>query len=180
MPEPNLLVTHRPEARPLAEGEVEARLEDLGVPYRFLASGVDGLFLIHVDGEPRQILRRLRQRCGEDPGRFLHTYHWLPVATWVPNEFDDMREAVRSLVPEIPEDARWRLVVNKRFHDAHTTQEIVEALAQEIDRPNVDLERPERIVRVEIIGGKAGLSLHRPEETVDVNEIRDGEGLPPL
>lgn len=176
-PEPNLLVTFRPEDGPLAQGEIEARLEELEVAFQYLPSRVDGLFQMRVEGDPKEITKKLRAACEAGPEKFLHTYRWLPVATWTDVDFDDMRSVVREMVPHIGQEERWRIVVNKRFHEEHTTEELVEGVAQVVDRPNVDLMNPEVVIRVEVIDRRAGLVLHRADEVLDVNEVRQQLGL---
>lgn len=176
-PEPNLLVTFRPEDEPMAQGEIEARLEELNVAFQYLPSRVDGLFQMRVEGDPKEVTKKLRQACQEGPEKFIHTYRWLPIATWTDVDFDDMREVVREMVSNIGQEERWRIVVNKRFHEEHTTEELVEGVAQVVDRAHVDLEDPEVVIRVEVIGRRAGLALHRADEVLDVNEVRQALGL---
>jgi tRNA(Ser,Leu) C12 N-acetylase TAN1 len=50
-------------------------------------------------------------------------------------------------------------------------------LADEIDAGPVDLENPQKMLIVEIIGEYAGFSLLSPEEYLDVNEARVESGL---
>jgi tRNA(Ser,Leu) C12 N-acetylase TAN1 len=177
MEDPNLLVTFQPREFAIAREELVARLEDLSRPFRLLPSRVRGLFQVLLEADSKASVVRLRQMCLEDPGRFLHTYRWIPVDLWTDSTIEAMRRAVRGLAASIGEEERWKLHVSKRFYDAHTTQEIILLLADEVDNPRVDLESPDVILRVEIIGGRAGLTLHRRNEMLDVNVVRRELGL---
>ena len=45
-------------------------------------------------------------------------------------------------------------------------------LTENIEKPNVDLKNPEKIVKVEIIGEHAGISLLYPDEILDVQKYK--------
>jgi tRNA(Ser,Leu) C12 N-acetylase TAN1 len=177
---PNLLVTYRPGDAPLAEREVEALLGDLSYGFHFLPSRVRGLFQIGLKGDPKEAVSRLREVCLQDPGRFQRTYRWIPVDLWTASTVDSLRRAVRRLASSIKEEERWRLSVTKRYYEAHTTEEVIRSLAEEVDRPLVDLEKPDIVIRVEIIGGRAGVAIHRRHEFLNVNKVRRELGLEPL
>jgi hypothetical protein len=77
----------------------------------------------------------------------------------------------------IGEDERWRVTVESRLYDGPSDRELVRMLADEIDAGPVDLENPQKMLIVEIIGEYAGFSLLSPEEYLDVNEARVESGL---
>ena len=63
--------------------------------------------------------------------------------------------------------------VNKRFYEKFHTQELIEVLTKHVDRPKVDLENPDKTIRIEIIGEEAALSLLKPREHFSVNEVKN-------
>jgi tRNA acetyltransferase TAN1 len=62
----------------------------------------------------------------------------------------------------IPEDASFKVMVEKRHSDLHS-REIIDYVAQEVKR-KVDLENPGWIVLVEIVGRHAGISVVTPDK----------------
>jgi tRNA(Ser,Leu) C12 N-acetylase TAN1 len=158
--EANLLVTFDYGVNMWARNEVLDVLREVGEEnLAHLYSEVKGLFQLRVDGDPKEVTRKLDALCRIDPSRFWYTYHWIPVERWCPSTIEDMSEIVKELAERIRSEERWRMSIHKRFYPAHHTRELIENLAQHVDRPNVDLEHPEKIIRIEIIGGRAGLSL---------------------
>jgi tRNA(Ser,Leu) C12 N-acetylase TAN1 len=83
-----------------------------------------------------------------------------------------MSEIVKGFAKKIKPNERWRMRINKRFYQKYHTDELIEKLTEHVDRPNVDLENPQRTIRVEIIGGKAGLSLLEPKEHFSANDVK--------
>jgi len=73
-----------------------------------------------------------------------------------------MKEGVKR-VAKIEKDEHWMMVVEKRRYEMHHTVDIIKSLAEGIEGL-VDLKKPERILRIDILGPYAGISLLKPEE----------------
>lgn len=80
-----------------------------------------------------------------------------------------MRDVVRELRALIVPGERWRVTVEKRRYTRHHKIEIIRELAEEIDEV-VDLENPEKILRVDIIGRYAGISVLTPGDIFSVTK----------
>jgi tRNA acetyltransferase TAN1 len=153
---------------------VEQVLREIGdITPEFMHSRIRGLFTIHVDRDPKTVTTRLDTLCRREPARFWYTYHWIPVEQWCPATITAMSEVVKKLAERIRPEERWRLRINKRFYQKHHTSELIEHLAQLVDRPHVDLEHPEKIIRIELISGRAGVSLLTAQEEFSVNRVKN-------
>ena len=75
---------------------------------------------------------------------------------------EKIAEVVEKLSSKIPEDARFRVTVEKR-HTSLSSRELIEAAASKVDR-KVDLENPDWIVLIEVLGGVAGVSVLKPDQ----------------
>ena len=64
---------------------------------------------------------------------------------------------------KIGANERWMMVVEKRRYEGLSTAEIIKELAEVIEG-KVDLRKPEKIIRIDILGPYAGISLLRPGE----------------
>lgn len=174
MEDANILVTFDPENLPAARYEVREVLEEVGEENpSFLHSKVHGLFKIRVEMNPKKVTKKLDTLCREDPSKFWYTYHWIPIEEWSPSTIDEMSKVVKKFAERIDPEERWRMRISKRFYERYHTRELVEELTKHVDRPNVDLERPDKTIRIEIIGEKAGLSLLKPREHFSVNDVKD-------
>jgi tRNA acetyltransferase TAN1 len=168
-------VTYEPVNRVFAREEVEQVLREIGdITPKFIDSRVRGLFTIRVDTDPKAVTTQLDALCRREPAMFWYTYHWIPVERWCPANIEDMAEVVKELAERIRPEERWRMRINKRFYQKHHTRELIEYLAQHVDKPQVDLENPEKIIRIEIIRGRAGLSLLTSKEEFSVNVVKTG------
>ncbi|KPV64319.1 MAG: THUMP domain protein [Candidatus Bathyarchaeota archaeon BA2] len=167
----NLLVSHSWGFHERAKKEIVQLLEMLGdegpVVKRTIAEGIIG---VRTRLDPREVVRGLRKLF--DKGSFVpqYTLKWVPVDLWTISDMDFMKEAVRKLRNRIHAGERWRMTVEKRRYNRHHKIEIIRELAELIDE-KVDLENPEKILRVDIMGRYAGISVLKPQEVFSVAKL---------
>jgi tRNA acetyltransferase TAN1 len=169
--EANLLVTFDPSHKGKAMEEVKGIMEDAGVKAKFLESVVDGIFLIKVDN-PKDAVRNITGICQEDPSKFSFTNKWIPVEKWVSSNIETMKAVMKEIDAKMDAEESWKLDLGKRQYDALGTSDLIMELTDNINKPKVDLKNPQKIVKVEIIGNMAGVSLLNPSEFLDVNRIK--------
>jgi len=164
----NLLVSYSWGVYGRAKKEIVQVLEMLGdegpVVKRTIAEGIIG---VKTRLDPREVVRRLRSLFDEDPFAFQYTLKWVPVDLWTLSDMDSMKEAVRKLRNGIHAGERWRMTVEKRRYNQYHKIEIIRELAELVEE-KVDLENPEKILRVDIIGRYAGISVLMPEDIFSV------------
>jgi tRNA acetyltransferase TAN1 len=81
----------------------------------------------------------------------------IPIEKVVRTDLGDIVNAVKELGSRIGEKEAFRVTVEKRF-TAMSKLEIIEAVAADIKR-KVDLNRPDKVILIEIVGGLTGVSL---------------------
>jgi len=168
-----LLVTFDSMSYREARAEVIDSLREVGDAHLvFLPSAVVGVFMVTIDTDPKEAVQKLDALCRADPQRFRYTFHWIPIERWCPSTIEEMSGIVKEFAERIKPDESWRMEVHKRFYRAFHTGELIEKLAQHVDRPRVDLKNPQKTVRIEIIGSEAGLSLLGPKEYLSVNRVK--------
>ncbi|MBE0512569.1 THUMP domain-containing protein [Candidatus Bathyarchaeota archaeon] len=151
-----------------AKKEIIYILERLGdespLVKRTIAEGIIG---VKTRLNSREIVYGLRRLFDEDPFAFQYTLKWVPVDLWTFSDMDSMKEGVRKLRNRIHAGERWRMTVEKRRYSLHHKIEVIRELADLIDE-KVDLENPQKILRVDIIGRYAGISVLTPQDVFSV------------
>ena len=160
----NLLVSCSWDNYRKAKGEIIRLLERLGDknPYvrRTIAKGIIG---VKTCLNSREIIRCLQEIFNQDPLIIQHTLKWVPVDLWTPSDIDSMKEGVKQLKNKIQKGEKWRMTTEKRRYTQHHKIEIIKEIAETIN-VKVDLENPDKILRIDIIGKYAGISLLKPKE----------------
>ncbi|KQM11924.1 hypothetical protein AOA80_05405 [Methanomassiliicoccales archaeon RumEn M1] len=174
----NVLVTYHPNEKAEAQKEVATVLRDAGIRLEdMIESIVPGLLHLRVEGDGRSQMKKLHDFALRFPEVFRHTHRWTPIEQWLRSTPEAMISAARTLGERIGEDERWKLSLNKRLYEDAGTKELVRMLADQINAGPVDLQDPQKVLVVEIVGEYAGFSLLSPDEYLDVNEARVEAGL---
>ncbi len=166
MAEANLLVTHEPSHAGSAKEEVEKALEAVKQKAKFLKSDVDGLFKLRV-GNSKKVVKSLNKMKSKK-GMFEHTFYWIPIDKWIATNVKSMQKEVKKLQSGIKKTEKWKMDLHKRHFDSVHSSELIMKLTEMIDKPKVDLENPQKIVEVQIIGRKTGLSLLNKNEILSL------------
>ena len=174
----NVLVTFHPNSKAKAEEEIAQRIKDSDLVLEdMMESSVGGLVLLRVTGDGKAAVRRLRAFALKFPELFQHTHHWTPVEEWVSSDPEALVGAARRFGERIGEQDHWKLDLRKRQYEGGSNLDLVKMLTEPINKGIVDLEQPELMLKVEIIGAFAGFSLVSEEEQLDVNQVRSVIGL---
>lgn len=164
----NLLVSCSWGAHESARKEILQILRKLGdeepLVKRTAARGIIG---VRTRIDSREVVQRLRALFDEDPFILQHTLKWLPVDLWTISSLDSMKEGVTQLKNRIHTGERWRMTVEKRRYTQYHKIDLIRELADLIDE-DVDLENPDKILHIEIIGKYAGLSVLTPQDVFSV------------
>ena len=166
----NLLITFDPNHAGSAQTEVVAVCDRVGIKPQFLKSDVEGLFKIKA-ADAKKLVKQLRELCYGEPELFSATFHYVPIEKWCSSKLEDMKKVVKTFVPGIGAQERWKMQLNKRHFEGEST-EIILKLTEVVERSNVDLTSPEKIIQVEIIGNQAGVSLLKPDEYLNVPKMK--------
>jgi tRNA acetyltransferase TAN1 len=133
-------------------------------------SRIKGLILAQTDLDPREAVSLLRRHMGEEPGRYRAVYRVMPILAWVNTDVDEIAAEVRQQASRIGAGESFRVTLEKRRTRLRSL-EVIEPVAEVIDNP-VDLENPDWVVLVEILGNKTGVSVIKPVEKLNIQKER--------
>jgi tRNA acetyltransferase TAN1 len=129
-------------------------------------TGVSGLIAAKTAFNPFDVIEKLRKILLERPYEFRYTLRIIPVEKVVRTDLGEIQRTAMELSSKIGEDETFRVTVEKRFTET-PTQDIIEAAAANIER-EVNLNNPDKILLIEVIGSLTGVSVIKPEEILAV------------
>ena len=129
-------------------------------------TGVAGLIAAKTVFNPFEVIEKFRKILHERSYEFRYTLRIIPVEKVVRTDLGEIQQAATELSSKIGEDETFRVTVEKRFTET-PTQDIIEATATNIER-KVDLNNPDKILLIEVVGGLTGLSVIKPNEILAV------------
>ena len=129
-------------------------------------TGVSGLIAVKTVFNSLEVIEKFREILRERPYEFRYTLRIIPIEKVVHTDLGEIQRAATDLSSKIGENETFRVTVEKRFTEA-STQDIVEAAAANVER-KVDLNNPDKILLIEVVGGFTGISVIKPDEILSV------------
>ena len=129
-------------------------------------TGVRGLIIAKTSLNPCEAIGKLKAVLHERPYQFRYALRIIPVEKVVRTDLEEIKLAAALLATGIGENETFRVSVEKRFTQLHA-HDLIEAVATGIER-KVNLENPDRILLVEVLGALTGLSLIAPSDVLAV------------
>jgi tRNA acetyltransferase TAN1 len=129
-------------------------------------TGISGLIAAKTAFNPFDVIERFRKILRERPYEFRYTLRIIPVEKVVRTDLGEIQRTAMELSSKIGGDETFRVTVEKRFTET-PTQDIIEAAAANIER-EVNLNNPDKILLIEVIGRLTGVSVIKPEEILVV------------
>jgi tRNA acetyltransferase TAN1 len=135
-------------------------------------TGITGLITVKTSLSPFDAIRKLRDMLEKRPEEFRYTLRVIPIEIVVETNLEEIQRAATKLASEIGKDETFRVTVEKRFTGL-SSQEIIEAASADVER-KVDLEKPDKIILVEVVGRRTGISVIEPGDIMSVMKGKFG------
>ena len=131
-------------------------------------TGVRGLIAAKTALDPCEVIGKFRDILQERPYEFRYALRIIPVEKVVRTDLEEIKREVATLAAKLGENETFRVTVEKRFTSLHA-RDFIEAAAASIQN-KVNLENPDRILLIEVVGGWTGLSLIKPSDVLAVQK----------
>jgi tRNA acetyltransferase TAN1 len=129
-------------------------------------TGVSGLVAAKTAFNPFDVIEKFRKLLRERPYEFRYTLRIIPVEKVVRTDLGEIQRTAMELSSKIGDGETFRITVEKRFTET-PTQDIIEAAAANIER-EVNLNNPDKILLIEVVGRLTGVSVIKPGEILAV------------
>lgn len=165
----NLLVTTTRGNEDNACSEIWYLLKEIGEEKAEVdKTGVSGLIAAKTSLNPFEVIKKFREILRERPYEFRYSLRIIPIEKVVKTRLEEIAKTAEELAPKIGENETFRVTVEKRFTEI-STKDVIEAAASKIER-KVNLEKPDKILLIEIVGGLTGISVIKPEDIISVSK----------
>ncbi len=159
----NLIVTTARGMESISASELIDILNRMGDPSpKVEQTRISGLLTAKTSLNPFEVVEKLKEMIEKEPWLIRNIQRVIPIEEVVETNTEKIADAAFRLAQIIPEDHTFRVTVEKR-HTQLSSREIIEAVAARINR-KVNLEKPDWIVLVEVLGGLTGISVIKPNQ----------------
>jgi tRNA acetyltransferase TAN1 len=134
-------------------------------------SDFDGMLEVDIE-DPRGFVAFLRDYVRSEPFRVHFIQRVIPVDLVVDTTLEQIKEASKQLGEQIGKGETFKIEIDER-DSPYTRRELIDAIADVVDRP-VNLESPDKVLQVEILGEYSALCLARPDEMISITKLKRG------
>lgn len=167
----NLLATTEPIYTSQACSELWINLRAIGEETpKTNRSRIKGVILGKTEMDPVDAIHAMKKTLETDSAKFKLLYRVLPIQKWVITEISTIVDAIREMGSVIGEDESFRITLEKRRCQLGSL-EIITPVAEVVDR-SVDLETPDWVILIEVMGKETGVSVIKPNDMLNIQKER--------
>ena len=165
----DLLVTYDSAHSTKAREELKELLESIGEKTVFRETGIEGDVIVEVS-DAITVIEKIREAIKNNPEKFNYLARFVPITVWTETKIEKIQEAIKGLLDRIGEEEKWKMSLEKRGWNEMHSRDLIIKLTDVVDRKNVDLVNPDKIIQVEILGEKTGVSILSPQQLFDARK----------
>lgn len=167
----NLIITCARHLEPETEEELLSILDDLGDSEpKITITNMSGILTAETKLDPIEIVKKIKEMILDEPWSVRYCLRIIPIQKIVESQIDKIEKAVSEMSEQILDDETYRISIEKRNSDL-SSKEIITKIANKI-KNKVSLEFPDRIVLVEILGNKTGISILKKANILSIEKTK--------
>ena len=167
----NLIVTCARHLEPETEEELRGFLDEFGDSEpKVTITSMSGILTAETKLEPVEVVRKIKEMLLDEPWSVRYCLRIIPIQRVVETKIEEIEKVVDELSDNISKDEKYRISIEKRNSDM-SSQEIIKKIASKI-KSQVSLEFPDKVVLIEILGNKTGISVLKKSDILSTEKTK--------
>ena len=167
----NLIITCARHLEPETQEEITRILGELGDSEpKITISSMSGILTAETKLDPVKVVKKILELILDEPWVVRYCLRIIPIHRVTETKIEEIEEIISELVELIPEGDSYRISIEKRNSDI-SSQELITKIANKI-KNKVSLENPDKIVQIEILGSKTGISILEKSDILSVEKTK--------
>ena len=167
----NLIITCARHLEPEAEEELRGFLDEFGDPDpKVTITSMSGILTAETKLDPVETIRKIKEILLDEPWSVRYCLRIIPIQRIVETGIEEIEKVVEELASNISKDEKYRISIEKRNSNM-SSQEIIKKIASKI-KNQVSLEFPDKVVLIEILGNKTGISVVKKSDILSTEKTK--------
>lgn len=167
----NLIITCPRHLEPETEGELRNILGDLGDEnVKIAITNMSGILTAETKLDPVEVVRKVKELLLDEPWSVRYCKRIIPVQRVIESKMDEIEKSFEEIKDQIAEEETYRISIEKRNSDL-SSKEIITKIANKI-RNKVSLEFPDKVLLIEILGAKTGISILKKSDILSTEKTK--------
>jgi len=156
---------------PETKEEIGRILEELGdSESKILITSMSGILTAETGLDPFMVIKKIQESIIDEPWSIRYCLRIIPIQIVSETKLEDIERKISELVELIPKEDSYRISIEKRNSDI-SSKELITKVAGKI-KNKVSLENPDKIVQIEILGAKTGISILTKSDILSVEKTK--------
>lgn len=167
----NLIITCARHLEPETEEEIRDILEEFGDSEpKINITKMSGILTAETILEPIQVVRKMKDMLLDEPWSIRYCLRVIPIQKIVESKMEEIEKITTFVSEQISEGETYRISIEKRNSEL-SSKDIITKIANKI-KNKVSLEFPDKIVLIEILGNKTGISVIKNSDILSTEKTK--------
>ena len=167
----DLIITCARHLEPETLEEISSILEELGDPSpEITITNMSGILTAKTILEPIKVVRKIKEMLLDEPWSIRYSLRIIPIQKEIETKIENIEKCIEEMSEQISQEETYRISIEKRNSDL-SSKEIISKIASKI-KNKVSLEFPDKIILIEILGNKTGISLLQKSDVLSTEKTK--------
>ena len=167
----NMIITCARHLEPETEEELCDILEEFGdSDVKVTITEMSGILTAETKLDPVEVVRKIKEMVLDEPWSVRYCLRIIPIQKVIETKIEEIEKTVSEMSEEIMEGETYRISIEKRNSNL-SSQEIIKKIATKI-KNKVSLEFPNKVVLIEILGNKTGVSILKKSDVLSIEKTK--------
>lgn len=167
----NLIITCARHLEPETEEELTGFLEKFGdSDSKVSITEMSGILTAETKLEPIEVVRKIKEMLLDEPWSVRYCLRIIPIQKVIETKIEEIEKTITDMSKQISDGETYRISIEKRNSDL-SSQEIISKIANKI-KNKVSLEFPDKVILIEILGNKTGISILKKVDVLSVEKTK--------
>ena len=167
----NLIITCARHLEPETEKELSDILQEFGdSDVKVTITEMSGILTAETKLDPVEVVRKIKEMVLDEPWSVRYCLRIIPIQKVIETKIEEIEKTVSEMSEKIIEGETYRISIEKRNSNL-SSQEIIKKVATKI-KNKVSLEFPDKIVLIEILGNKTGVSILKKSDVLSIEKTK--------
>ena len=167
----NMIITCARHLEPETEEELCDILEEFGdSDVKVTITEMSGILTAETKLDPVEVVRKIKEMVLDEPWSVRYCLRIIPIQKVIETKIEEIEKTVSEMSEEIIDGETYRISIEKRNSNL-SSQEIIKKVATKI-KNKVSLEFPNKVVLIEILGNKTGVSILKKSDVLSIEKTK--------
>jgi tRNA acetyltransferase TAN1 len=166
-----MIITCARHLEPETEEELCDILEEFGdSDVKVTITEMSGILTAETKLDPVEVVRKIKEMVLDEPWSVRYCLRIIPIQKVIETKIEEIEKTVSEMSEEIIDGETYKISIEKRNSNL-SSQEMIKKIANKI-KNKVSLEFPDKVVLIEILGNKTGVSILKKSDVLSIEKTK--------